>query len=95
MGHRRGMPRRIDGNHREIVDALRQAGCPVLDLSAVGGGVPDLVVLRRDKTITLFEIKMPRGKLNALQASWHARWAGHVHVVRTVEEALKLAGAIQ
>ena len=96
MAHYRGMPRRVDGNHREIVDALRQAGCPVIDISSLGGGAPDIIVLRRDKSITLFEIKNPatHGKLNALQESWHLQWAGAVHVVRTVEEALRLAGVV-
>jgi Holliday junction resolvase len=92
-----GMPRKVDANHREIVDALVKAGCPVIDISALGGGAPDIIVLRRDKSITLFEIKNPerRWKLNKLQESWHLRWAGSVHVVTTVDQALRLAGAIQ
>ncbi len=89
---RSGVSWRRDLNHGEIVDALERAGCPVIDISNVGKGAPDLIVLRRDKTITLFEIKSPRGKLNPLQVAWHARWNGQVHVVRTVDEALKLAG---
>ena len=37
--------KRTDNNHAEIRDGLRRAGFPVLDLSACGGGVPDLSVL--------------------------------------------------
>jgi hypothetical protein len=45
------MPRfrsaRTDANQAEIVAALRQIGVEVTDLSAVGGGVPDLLLSYR------------------------------------------------
>ena len=33
-----------DGNHRAIRDAIEAIGCPVMDLSAAGNGVEDLLV---------------------------------------------------
>ena len=38
---------RTDANHRQIVDALRAVGCKVRSLAALGGGIPDLLVLGR------------------------------------------------
>ena len=35
---------RVDRNHSEIVDALRQAGASVQSLVKVGDGCPDLLV---------------------------------------------------
>jgi hypothetical protein len=34
--------RKTDTNHKEITAFLRRLNCAVIDLSAVGGGVPDL-----------------------------------------------------
>jgi hypothetical protein len=41
--------RRTDKGHAAIVAALRQLGCAVLDLSRLGGDVPDLLVWRPDR----------------------------------------------
>lgn len=86
--------RKVDENQAEIVEALRSIGCRVLDLSAVGGGVPDVAVLYKG-IIYLLEIKRPKvGKLNALQKAFHAEWAeAPIFVVRTVEEAFRAIGA--
>ena len=96
MGHRRGTPRKVDANQAEIVDALRRVGCLVEDMSAAGGGFPDLLVgaPHGRKMIYLMEVKNPKakGKLNALQQKWHAAWQGHVCVVSSVEEALAEIG---
>lgn len=96
MGTRRGLPRKIDANHPEIVAALKKIGCHVLELSAVGGGVPDLVVWRRDGvTALLVEIKNPvaKGKLNKLQETWHAAWTGAKPlVIESVDQALSVFG---
>ncbi len=92
MGQRRGSPRKVDVNQGEIVDALKRIGCHVLELSAVGGGVPDLVVWKRDGlTARLVEIKNPatNGKLNPRQQDWHREWTGAKPlVIETIEQAL-------
>jgi len=76
----------VDNVQPEIVKALRAIGASVQVLSSVGRGVPDLLVGWRKKTF-LLECKTGNGQLNTVQREWHAKWAGHVAVVRTPEEA--------
>ncbi len=86
-----------DANHKEIVDALRAVGASILDTSALGSGMPDLVVGYRQENF-LIEIKNPKNKygrkgLNDLQKEWVAKWSAPVHVVRNINEALRAIGA--
>lgn len=72
------MPRRAarkDKNHRTIAAALTDAGCTVVDLSQLGGGVPDLLVGATDNntgvyTWLLCEIKSPGGTLTPMEAAF-------------------------
>lgn len=91
MRARRGTPRRVDGNHAEIVAVFKAAGCSVMDLAAVGGGVPDLLICAPDGRSYLVEIKNPkaRGKLNKLQTKFFASWPGEIQLVRSVDDALQ------
>jgi len=86
--HRRN-PKR-DANEREIIDALKQIGCTVKQLSAKG--LPDLLVGYRGKNY-LIEVKQPNGKLTDDQVEFHASWFGTIHVVTTVDEAIKIVTA--
>lgn len=88
---------RVDANQSEIVTALTQAGYSVLDLSGVGGGAGDILVGGVDRAdgvckLWLLEIKTASGHLNALQQEFHAAWRGPIHVVRSVDEALRIVG---
>ena len=94
---------RRDTNHVEIVRALRAAGASVLELHAVGGGCPDLLVGYRRYNY-LLEVKRPgvagrkRGAVqnatNDAQASFAARWrGGSVHTVEEPLQALWTIGA--
>jgi hypothetical protein len=88
--------KRVDGNQADIVDALRDIGCLVAITSALGNGFPDVVVAWRGK-IYLVEIKdgslPPSGrKLTTAEENFHERWAGYVHIVNSVDEALQLIG---
>ena len=76
----------VDTVQPAIVKGLRQIGASVQVLSMVGGGCPDLAAGFRGKTF-LLETKTGKGKLNKKQQDWHAKWAGHVAIVRTPEEA--------
>lgn len=85
----------IDGNHGEVVTALRRAGIAVLSLAAVGKGVPDLLCAFRETTV-LLEVKNPdsdRGKpskVSAATVGFIASWPGKAYVVWSAEEAVRV-----
>lgn len=88
---------KVDDNQADIVKDLRQMGCTVQLLHAVGAGCPDLMVGWRGETF-LLEIKdgnkppSARKKTDA-QVIWHDAWRGKpVSVVRNVREALDAIG---
>lgn len=90
---------KVDDNHGEIVQALRDAGCGVLSLAAVGKGCPDLLVHGPlyPWRHTLLEVKdgskpPSARRLTPDQAKFHEAWKGWIHVVTSVEEALDAAG---
>lgn len=86
---------KVDANQRVIVDALRRVGASVIDLSAVGDGCPDLLIGYRGQT-WLVEVKSTRGKLTPAQKVVHAEWHGFpIAVIKTVEEAWLLIGAVR
>lgn len=94
---------RRDANHTPIVHALRKAGCSVVELHKVGGGVPDLLV-GRNRLAYLLEVKTAAGlkgrsgnpETFAKQAEFRLLWRGpEVQVVSTVDEALRAVGAIR
>ena len=92
MIHRR---RKVDANQSQIVDALRKIGCCVIDLSASGDGVMDLLVCYR-RRMWMVEVKNLKGRgdiLTPAQIKLHKAIgdAGcEVHIVRSVDEALAL-----
>lgn len=76
-----------DANQPAIVDALRAAGVTVIELGAVGKGVPDLLCFRRATgLLRLLEVKSKVGRLTPAQLEWHKLVP--VWVVRNVKEAL-------
>lgn len=92
---------KVDENQPEIVKALRDAGCGVLDTSALGRGVPDLLVhpptfpaCRMPVFLEIKDGKKPPSarKLTPDQKEFHAKWKGWIFVVTTVEEALAAVG---
>lgn len=86
-----------DANHQAVVKILRDAGCLVLDLGAVGNGCPDLLV-KTFRGMTLLEVKDGKKppserKLTPDQVEFHRLWAGEdVKVVTSPEEALVAVG---
>ncbi len=92
---------KVDDNQAAIVAALRQAGCGVLDLSAVGKGCPDLLVhppaFPACRVAVLMEIKdggkpPSARKLTPAQVKFHAEWKGWIHTVTSADEALAAVG---
>jgi len=87
---------KVDANQTEIVKALRQVGASVQSLASTGKGVPDLLVGFRGKNLLLEvkdggKVKSDR-KLTPDQVAWHQGWRGHVAVVESVEQAIKILG---
>lgn len=88
---------KVDGNHGQIVAALRAVGATVTSTASAGAGFPDLTVGYRGRTY-LLEVKDPaqvpsKRRLTPAQVEWHAAWRGQVAVVESVEEALEVIGA--
>lgn len=84
---------RRDGNHKDIVRALRFAKCSVVDLADVGGGVPDLLVGRSHRVTRLLEVKTPGESLTPDQKEFRSNWNGTpVVTVTSIEEALAAMG---
>lgn len=75
-----------------IEDALLRMGASIIDLSPLGGGVPDLLVWFRGE-MHLIEckdqekIRRQNRALTDAQESWWHRWPGVVHLCSTPEEA--------
>lgn len=78
---------------RPIIDALTGVGAIVTQLSQAG--VLDLLVGYRS-VFSVLEVKDKGGKTTPAQDVFIERYAGYpVHVVYTVEEALRAIGAIE
>jgi hypothetical protein len=89
---------KVDKNQQEIVAAFRKLGATVQDLSAVGKGVPDLLIGWRGVNY-LVEVKRKpeRGKvkpseckLTEAQVVWHGQWKGQVCIVNCVSDVVGL-----
>ena len=89
---------RVDANHADIVATLRRIGCLVQDLSAVGKGVPDLLICCPNGRLVLLEVKdgtkPPSAReLTPQQRAWHLSWRrAPLHVVTSAREALVACG---
>ena len=85
-----------DANHNDIADAFKAIGVPCLDLSAMGGGVPDCIVWVWDswQFVEIKNLSTPYGKrgMNNLQKEWIKRWrGGPVYIITSVDQALAFA----
>lgn len=84
-----------DTNHKEIVDALKRLGADVLDLSAMGCGVPDILTWSRGEwhlcDIKNGETAYGRKGLNPRQTRWAGEWrGGPVYLLYSVDDAKAL-----
>jgi hypothetical protein len=80
-----------DGNEGAIVAALREAGATVEMLSVTNA--PDLLVGFRGINY-LIEVKMPKKKLKRGQHDWFWAWRGQCAIAWSVDDALRIIGAI-
>ena len=84
--------KRTDANHAHIREGLREQGWQVLDLSAAGCGVPDLLVALAPGTPWFLEVKdgdkpLNKQKLTKEQEVWHSFAWGVTSKVRSLDEA--------
>ena len=91
--------RRVDDNHRALVNALKAFGCTVEPHNGTTGS-PDLIV-GCFGVMELVEVKpatnvKARGQLRESQVEWHARWKGPTPIViRTLDDALALVSRMR
>lgn len=91
---------RVDANHREVIQALRAAGCIVADTSRLGSGFPDAIATRRpdgSSRVVMLEIKdgakpPSARKLTEAEAEFARVWGDHCVTVTSAEEALRALG---
>ncbi len=81
---------RTDANAQAIIDGLRAVGCSV---ELIGRPV-DALLGFRGKTYAV-EIKTRLGRLRPSQEAFFERWQGQADVVRTLDEALQVIGAVK
>jgi hypothetical protein len=81
-----------DANEAEIVEALRGIPGTKVILRSVKGE-PDLDVGYKETNYKL-EVKSAKGKLTAAEQEFFDTWPGQCAVVRSVDEALRVIGAI-
>ena len=84
-----------DATQAPIVAALRGLGYGVVNLSLLGQGIPDLLVASPDgRRLWLIEVKDAQGKnrVNPAQQRFAAKFPAPVHVVRSVEDVLRVVG---
>jgi Holliday junction resolvase len=89
---------KIDGNHEEVVSALRKAGAVVQSLAAIGKGCPDILCAFRGN-LFLLEVKdgskpPSKQRLTTDQQQWHQAWGALVEIVNSPEQALRAIGAV-
>ncbi len=85
---------KVDDNQKEIVAALRKAGCSVLSLATLGQGCPDILIGTQGRNI-LAEIKdgaksASRRKLTADEIEFSRAWNGQWTLIESVDDALRL-----
>jgi len=79
-----------DANHPGIVkDLTTKYDKKVVDLAAVGHGVPDIIAAD-DFCTVLVEIKMPTGRFYLTQLEFLADWPGRAGFAETTEDVLRL-----
>lgn len=90
---------RIDATQGEIVHGLRAAGAFVQSLATIGKGCPDLLVAYRGRWYPI-ETKPSKGgtrdtALREAQVAWWLASKIDPAVARTIDDALRIIGAIE
>jgi Holliday junction resolvase len=89
-----GYAHRVDGNQAEVVAAFERLGFSVVDLSGVGGGVPDLLVSVHRVSVFV-EVKTVEGELEPSQVRFHRESKAWIEVVRDMADVEWVARAMK
>jgi hypothetical protein len=92
-----------DANHNDVLEHWRDQGVSVLDLSAMGSGCPDALIMVAGPhgfAYSLVEIKdgskpPSARKLTPDQVAFHTRWPDAIPVVTSCEDADRLVAAMR
>ena len=81
--------KRVDENHAEIRDGLRELGFEVTDCSGLGQGVADLSVRTSPTMSVWLEVKKDKKEgLTDPEVIFKMLWFDVYHVVTSIEEAV-------
>lgn len=85
---------RKDANHKELFNVFKDLGASVIDLSQLGSGIPDLLVVT-GKRYCLVEVKdgskpPSAQKLTKDEEIFHSTFNGDVRVINSVAGAVGL-----
>lgn len=91
--------KKVDANHKSIVEGLRAVGAFVQSIAGVGCGCPDLLVSFRNVWYVA-EVKdgnkfPSQQKLTEAEKCWHERATAPVHTWASLDDALKAIGAME
>ena len=78
---------KVDLNHSEIMEGVRQAGWKARSSAAIGNDFPDQIVAKGNFT-ALLEVKSGSNGLTQGQQDFIDSWPGVVVVARTVEQTV-------
>ena len=93
------MLKKVDGNQRQIVRAVRAMGATVQVLSEVGKGFPDIIIGCNGYNV-LIEIKndeqsASNQRLTVAEKRFHNSWNGEIYIIRNIEEAINLINHVR
>ncbi|MHA2136009.1 MAG: hypothetical protein ACW99J_19285 [Candidatus Thorarchaeota archaeon] len=82
--------KKVDANHGEIREGLREGGYHVIDTSPVGKDFPDLLAVSKAGVTVLLEVKTPGEYPTEGQCRFLFRYPGAASLVFGIEDALKV-----
>lgn len=81
---------RVDANHLDVCNALRQCGASIYSTASLGDGFPDAVAGFRGFNY-LIEIKNGTRKwdLSDDQKTFHSNWQGQIVIIDSIQSAIE------
>lgn len=81
--------KRRDNKHVAIRNGLADAGIYTMDMANLGFGKPDLLAVRKNKSVILLEVKTHGETLTPAEKKFFDEYPGEIAIVETVEDAIK------